>query len=416
MEKSGLIIIATALALSAGTAFASEKIKLGVLTTLEGSSMVLGEDTMRGLKTALKKFGAKAGGKEIQLVVQSTNTTAKSALSGAQKLIDDGVDIIIGPFSSEQGVAIRDFSKTKFETTFINGISGAIEATYVKPSENFFRFNTDHAQWSAGLGQYVLGDKGYDKIAIIADNYAFNHAQLLGFVHEYCQAGGKISNRHWSELGETDFGEVIATIGSEVDAIFLGLTGADAIRFMRQYKQSGGTAKFIGSSITIDGVLLNPPEELKEFVIGMPSSGPQADTWGDEDWQAYVKSYKDSFPPSERFVSPSLLATGYYNAASAALMCLEKIDGNLSKGHTKFRQCLGELTLKAPNGPIKLDENRQAIANNFVTEVVEHEDGSLVKKLVRIRENVNQTLGLSKEKYDELGSSSKSGPICQSTN
>ena len=366
------------------------------------------------MKTALKKFEAKAGGKEIELVVQSTDTTAKSALNGAQKLIDEGVDIIIGPFSSEQGIALRDFSKTRFETTFINGISGAIETTYVKPSDNFFRFNTDHAQWSAGLGHYSFSEKGFQNIAIIADNYAFNHAQVFGFVQEYCRAGGSVSDRYWSELGEKNYGEIIAAIKTDVDAIYLGLSGADTLQFLRQYKQSGGTAKFIGSSITVDGVLLNAPDDLKSFIVGMPSSGPQADTWGNDEWQSYVKDYMDSFPPHERFVSPSILATGYYNATTAALSCLDQIDGNLSDAHTKFRQCLATSTLNAPNGSIKLDGNRQAIANNFVTEVVKQEDGSLVKKLVRISENVNQTLGLSKEKYEALGQPSKSGPVCNS--
>ena len=43
----------------------------------------------------------------------------------------------------------------------INGSSGALETTYVNPSPNFFRCNSDGAQWMAGLGEYVLKDKGY---------------------------------------------------------------------------------------------------------------------------------------------------------------------------------------------------------------------------------------------------------------
>lgn len=318
--------------------------------------------------------------------------------------------------SSAQGVAIRDFSKTKVQTTFINGISGAVEATYVNPSENFFRFSTDNVQWSTGLGDYAYSEKEYRNIVIIADDYAFNHAQVYGFVNEFCAAGGSISDRYWLPLGEKNHGDIIAKISNDVDAIYLGFSGADTIRFLHQYKLAGGTAKFIGSSITVDGILLNAPDEIKQSVIGMPSSGPQADTWGDENWQAYVKDYKKSFPPDERFVAPSILATGYYNAATAALTCLDKVDGDLSQGQVKFKQCLSTIELSAPNGTIKLDENRQAIANNFITEVVQQDDGTLVKKLVRIRENVNQTLGLSKEAYDAMGLPNKLGPTCQASN
>ena len=38
-------------------------------------------------------------------------------------------------------VVVRDLNSTN--GTFINGISGAQETTYVDPSDNFFRFNLD---------------------------------------------------------------------------------------------------------------------------------------------------------------------------------------------------------------------------------------------------------------------------------
>ncbi len=413
MYKNLLTSIAVLVLTNVGTANATDTIKIGVLATLEGSYTVLGEDALRGLETALKKAGGKAGGKKIELIVQSTNTTPESAVKAAQKLIDEEADIVIGPISSEQGIAIRDFSKANAQTTFINGISGAIQATYVTPSENFFRFNTDNSQWSVGLGDYVYNQKKHDQVAIVANDYAFNHAQVFGFINEYCAAGGEVLNRHWLLLGEKDYSKTIANIDDDADAIYLGLSGSDAIQFVRQYNDVGGKAEFIGSSITVDGALLNAPKEIAEIIVGMPSSGPQADTWGDENWQVYLKDYKSAFPPDERFVAPSILATGYYNATSAALTCLEEVSGDLSNSQSKFRQCLSNIELSGPNGIIKLDENRQAIANNFVTEVVQRDDGSLVKKLVRIRENVNQTLGLTKEAFDAIGLPSRNEPKCQ---
>lgn len=394
-------------------AAAEEPIKIGVLATLKGTYTVLGEDTVRGAKTALKQHGKNIAGKSVELVIEPVDTTPQSAIAAANKLLAKGVDIIVGPLSSEQGKAIRDFSKTKLQATFLNGISGAVETTYVNPSENFFRFNTDNAQWSAGLGDYVFNQKNYKKIAVVADDYAFNYAQLFGFESEYCATGGEVSKRHWVALGTQDYKDAIANIEPDVEAIYLGLSGSDAIRFAKQYKVSGGTAKFIGSSITIDGALLNAPKEVKNLFVGMASSGPQADTWGDKKWQDYVKAYKDFFSPEQRFLGPSILATGYYNATSAALMCLQKIDGDLSSGHGKFRQCLSNIVLDAPNGPVKLDENRQAIANNYISEIVEQADGSLVKKLVGIRENVNQTHGLSKKAFEALGLPGRGQNVCE---
>ena len=413
MQKQLLAIASTFAMFSAHQVKAQEPIKIGVLATLKGAYTVLGEDTVRGVKAALERHGENIDGKPIELVIEPVDTTPQSAIAATSKLLEKKVHIIIGPLSSEQGKAIKDFSKTKVQATFLNGISGAVETTYVNPSQNFFRFNTDNAQWSAGLGDYVFNQKAYKKIAIVADDYAFNYAQLFGFETEYCSVGGEVSDRHWVTLGNRDYQETISNIDQGADAIYLGLSGTDAIRFAKQYKASGGTAKFIGSSITADGALLSTQEDVKNLFVGMPSSGPQADTWGDSKWQDYVKSYKNSFPPEQRFVGPSILATGYYNATSAALLCLQKVDGDLSSGHGKFRQCLSNLVLDAPNGPVKLDKNRQAIANNYVSEIIEQADGTLAKKLVGIRENVNQTLGLSKEAFDALGLPARDQEVCK---
>ena len=412
MQKQLLAIASTFAIFLSNQVHAQETIKIGVLATLKGAYTVLGEDTVRGVKAALGRHGENIAGKPIKLVIEPVDTTPESALAATSRLIENKVHIIIGPLSSDQGKALKDYSKTKVQATFLNGISGSVETTYVNPSQNFFRFNTDNAQWSAGLGDYVFNQKAYKRVAIVADDYAFNYAQLFGFETEYCSAGGEVSDRHWVALGKKDYQDTISSIDKDADAIYLGLSGTDAIRFAKQYKASGGTAKFIGSSITADGALLDASENEKSMFVGMPFSGPQADTWGDSKWQDYVKSYKNSFPPEQRFFGPSILATGYYNATSAALICLQKVDGDLSNGHGKFRQCLSNIVLDAPNGPVQLDENRQAIANNYVSEIVKQADGSLAKKLVGIRENVNQTFGLSKEAFDALGLPARDQNVC----
>ncbi len=62
-----------------------------------------------------------------------------------------------------------------------------------------------------------------------------------------------------------------------------------------------------------------------------------------------------------------------------------------------------------------LDENRQAIATNFVIEVVEQEDGSLGTELVHMVENVNQTLGLDPKAFASLGLPGRDTPECKSS-
>lgn len=393
---------------------AAEPIKVGVLATLEGTYTVLGEDGVRGFQVAMKKFGGEAGGRKIEVTIAATDASPDSAVRAARKVVEqDKVDIVIGPLSGSEGIALRDYSKTQPQVTFVNGISGAQETTYVTPSENFFRFNMDGAQWSAGLGEYIFKEKGYKSIATIGEDYSFIYTQVFGLVTEYCSAGGKVTERFWVPLGTKDFGSIIAALPDDVDAIYLGLGGGDAVNFLNQYQQAGGDAKLIGGTIMVDGTVLNAKGKAKEALIGVPSSGPQADTWDDPKWQAYVKAYQDAFPPEKRFPSPSLLATGYYNAATAVFTVLNNIKGDLSDGQKKFRAGLASLELDAPNGKIVLDENRQAIGTNFVSEVVQLPDGNLVTKLVKIKQGVNQTLGIAPAEFAKIGLPSRDAPECK---
>ena len=407
---SALAMVAAASAAQAD----DHKMRIGVMATLEGTYTVLGEDGVRGIKTALAAFGGKAGGKEIELVIQPTDASPDSAVRAARKLVEqDGLDVIIGPLSGSEGIAIRDYSKTQPQATFINGSSGAQETTYVNPSENFFRFNSDGAQWSWGLGKYVHDVKGYETVATIGEDYSFIYTQVFGFAIDFCQAGGEITERFWVPLGTKDFGSIIAALPDDVDAIYLGLGGGDAVNFLNQYQQAGGDANLIGGTIMVDGTVLNSKGDAKKALIGTPSSGPQADTWDDPRFTEYVKLYQDTFPPEERFPAPSLLSTLYYKATAATLTCLNETGGDLSDGHAKFRQCLTNLELDSPVGKVTLDENRQAISATFISEVVENADGNLVNKFISMDPAVPQNLGMDAAKFAAIGAPSRENPTCK---
>jgi ABC-type branched-subunit amino acid transport system substrate-binding protein len=236
---------------------------------------------------------------------------------------------------------------------------------------------------------------------------------VFGLVMEFCGLGGEITERFWVPLGTKDFASVIAALPDDVDAIYLGLGGGDAVNFLNQYQQAGGEAALIGGSIMVDQTVLSSKGNAKDALIGTVAASGQGDTWEAESWQTFVKDYQDAFAPEERFPSPSLLATNYYGATLATLTALDAVGGDLSGGHDQFREVLAGLELDAPNGKITLDENRQAIGTNFVTEVIEDGDGNLVSKVVQVIENVNQTLGKDPALFQSIGAPARDVPECK---
>jgi hypothetical protein len=77
------------------------------------------------------------------------------------------------------------------------------------------------------------------------------------------------------------------------------------------------------------------------------------------------------------------------------------------------RDALAHLTIDAPNGKISLDENRQAIGQNFVTEVVDDGQGGLVSKVVKVVPEVHQTLGYPRDVFLKIGPPSRTNPECK---
>ena len=397
-----------------GAAAAQDTIKVGILVALEGAFAAGGADGVRNVELALKQVGGKAGGKKIETVVAATDTTPATTTRMARKLIEqDKVDIILGPLSGSEGIAMRDYSKTIPDKTVINGISGALETTWVNPSPNFFRFNLDGAQWGTGLGAYIVNKKGWKRVATVSADYSFGYTNFLGFAVDFCKAGGEIVERLWVPLGSGDFGGVIAKLPDNVDAIYLGVGGTDAINFLNQYQQAGGKANLVGGTIMADQTVLSSKGKAKDALVGTPTSGPFAADNPAPEWTSYVKAYQDAFPADQRFPSPSLFGIGYHVATLAMIAALNEVNGDLSGNQEKFRAALSKLKLQTPLGIVTLNENRQATGSVFINEVTANADGTLSNKMVGRADNVTQTLGMTPEAFRAMGLPSRETPDCK---
>jgi branched-chain amino acid transport system substrate-binding protein len=413
MKKAMIASVsAMALLLPAG-AMAQEPVKFGILVALEGAFAAGGADGVRNVELAIEQAGGTAGGRPIEIVVAPTDTTPDTTIRQARKLIEqDGVDIIIGPLSGSEGIAMRDYAKTIPNKTVINGISGALETTWVDPAENFFRFNLDGAQWGSGLGSYVVNEKGWNRVATVSADYSFGYTNFLGFAVDFCRAGGEIVERFWVPLGSADFGGVIASLPEDVDAIYLGMGGTDAINFLNQFEQAGAETNLIGGTIMADQTVLTSRGRAKDALIGTPTSGPLATDNPDPAWQEYVAAYQAAFPEAERFPTPSLFGVGYYIATLAAIDALNEIDGDLSDNHAKFRVALADDPLATPLGPVSLNENRQASGSVFINEVVDDGAGGLKIEFKARVDDVNQTLGMTSDEFRAMGLPSRDTPDC----
>lgn len=410
-----VLAAASAAVLSAGMGSAQaqsdDPIKLGALATLEGVFAAPGQDAMRGVEMAIAEFGGEVAGREIVLIKASSDGSPDSALDAARRLVEnEEVDIMVGPLSGSEGIAVKNYSKDHPEVTFLNGSSAAQQTTLQNPSENFYRFSTDGVQWQAGLGTYVYEEKGYRSVAVVAEDYSFPYALIMGFMTEFCALGGTVPEKAFVPLGTNDYSSVIVSLPQDVDAIYVALGGSDALNFLEQYQQMGGQKPMVAGSITVDQTVLAAKGRQRDYLIGTPTVGPVADNWDNPAWNEFKATYQEMFP--DGLPSPGLFAHAYYVNTMAALTALEQVGGDLSDGHKAYREALDNLVLETPTGTVRLDENRQAIADMFLTEVAQHEDGRLYNRVIKVIEDVNQTLGFPPEEFLANGFAARDVPSC----
>lgn len=411
LTPAGLVLGLTLL-LAGAPAAAQNTIRIGALATLEGPFVQLGHEGMRGVELAVEEFKSTAGGRRIELIKESSNAKPDVAVAKTRKLIEqDRVDIVIGPLSGSEGLAVKEYAKSVPAKTFVNGTSGAQDTTLRDPASNFFRFSADGTQWQAGLGSYVYDVKKYRNVAVVADDYSYPYSQVMGFQLEFCSRGGRIAQKNWVPIGTKDYSSVIARLPNDVDAVYVLMGGADAVNFLTQYYQAGGRAPLIGGTSTMDQTVLSAKGPFRNQIVGMVSASGVATDNPDPNWQDFVKRYKARFP--DGLAAPSLFAHGYYVNTKATLLALDQVKGDLSDGQKKFQAALAKLKFDSPTGPLSLDENRQAVADIYVTEVAQRADGEFQQKIVKVVKGVTQTMGMPRDAFVALGSPTRDNPACK---
>src|SRR5258708_14133546 len=94
---------------------------------------------------------------------------------------------MVGPLSGNEGLAVRDYARSKPDKTFLNGCAATQDITLRNPSPNFFSFSTHGVQWMAGLGTHIYENLGYSRIVTLGEDYSYPHGQAAGRSVEFSQ-------------------------------------------------------------------------------------------------------------------------------------------------------------------------------------------------------------------------------------
>jgi branched-chain amino acid transport system substrate-binding protein len=366
---------------------------------LTGAKVVNKNDPLKGMK------GGTIGGHPIKLVgTGCANDTADSALSETRRLMEKlKADIMIGPLSGDEGVAVAKYAKAHPTKTFVNGTSGALDTTMIVRAPNFFRWNADGAQWNAGTGWVAYNVLGWRKANVIEDNYSFGWTSAAGFIAEFCALGGQVTKRVLPDLGTTDYAPKIAELDppNQTDGYFWAVGGTGTLTALKAFEQKFGQ---INAKQHMGNLFWDTAGTFSD--LGLRIAGAYAGTGGTvadipsptfSKFLALTGKTWNALPPLKgkaTLTGPgNVFFVNYYNNARGLIYGLKQVKGDISGGQKALQKALAKISVVGPNGyRLKLDNNRQAIADTYVAQLIDN-NGALAVKTVYKVTGVAQTFG-----------------------
>ena len=258
--KSAIIPLTAAIGLAfAGAAHAQEVVKIAHVGPLSGPNAHMGKDNENGARMAVDELNAKGftiGGKKVkfELMGEDDASDPKQATAVATKLVDQKVAAVIGHLNS--GTTIPA-SKIYSDAGIPQVSPSATNPKYTQQGfKTTFRVVANDAQLGAALGKYAVQKLGTKQIAVIDDRTAYGQGVAEEFAKGAKAAGGTIVGTQFTNDKATDFNAILTSLkGKKPDVVFFG--GMDAVGgpMLRQMKQLGIGAKFMGGDGICTGSL-----------------------------------------------------------------------------------------------------------------------------------------------------------------
>lgn len=374
---AGLVAVATTVAACGGSAVREAEgggdegpVKLGVLVPLSGVYAPLGEDMNQGFDLYLDEHDGKLGGREVELVTVDEGEGPQTAVPAAEKLIrQDRVAAVTGVVSSAVALGVTDlFNESKVPLVISN--AGADDLTGEASSDYVWRTSFANSEPNAAFGPYVADQVGDGGVYVIAADYAAGKEAMGGFKETFEAAGGKVAGEQYTPFGETqDFQPYLNAIQrSGAEAVYCFYAGAEAVAFVKQYKQFGLADElplYSAGFLTEGGAL----DAQGDAALGINTSLHYAPDLDNPTNERFSATYQDRFDEE-----PTTYAVASYDAAAVLDQALGSIDGAVTG--EAIAAALGEAgEVDSPRGTWRFSETHNPIQTYYLREVRKQGDG-----------------------------------------
>jgi branched-chain amino acid transport system substrate-binding protein len=350
MKRSVMMLALAGVTITGSTvALADAVVKIGFAGPLTGPIAHVGKDEQYGAQLALDDANAKGvslGGQKVrfELMAEDDQADPRAATTVAQRLADAGVKGVVGHVTSGAAIpASRIYEQAGIPAITPSSTSPALTRQRYKTT---YRVIANDLQQGAAMAKFATGVLKAKRIAVIDDRTAYGQGLADAVVDSLKRLGVTPVGREFTTDKSTDFAAILTKLkGARPDAIFYGGMDAQGAPVLKQMKQLGITAKYLGGDgactaemIKIAGPAMSPDVYCTQAGIPM-------------DKMPGGKDFNERF--KKRFGVPVQLYAPYsYDAASALVEAMKLAN---SAEPANYLPQLQKVAFKGVTGNIAFD-------------------------------------------------------------
>lgn len=351
-------------------AIAEGVIKIGVFEPVTGENGGGGFQELLGMRyaqTLTPEVELNGETYKVELVEVDNQSDKTAAVSAAQKLMAEGVAVVLGSYGSGVSIAAGEI--------FADAGVPAIGASCTNPQVtlgNDFYFRVCFLDPFQGtvMANFAF-QEGAKKAAVITqlgDDYSSGLGNF--FLKAFKELGGEIVSEEQFQTNQTDFKAILTNVkAAEPDVIFAPSSIATAPLLIKQARELGVTARIMAGDTWENVTIIDNAGADAEGVV-LSTFFDEADEAASE-FVSGFKAYLNANPESkeknggEGVAAVSALGFDTYNTAIAAIKAAGSADP------AAIRDALVSLETSGVTGAISFDENGDAKKDMAYIKVVE---------------------------------------------
>lgn len=336
--------------------------KIGVMGALSGANASIVLPSVDGAELAVKQWDN--ADCEVELVKFDTEGDPAKATPVATQIAGDDtfIGVMGGAFSGETRATKSIYNDAG--VTMVSQSATATDLTQEDQVEVFHRIVPYDDYQGAAIAKYLTDEVGASKVFVVDNSEAYGEP-LADRVEE--TLGDAMIQRDKTEVGQTDFAPTISKMESaEPDAVFYGGYIAEAAPLLKQMRDAGIDAPFVGGDGLYGADFGNAVGAAGEGAVVMCPCAPIAED------STFATDYEAEFGGA-----PGAYAAEGFDAMSVFLAALD--DG--ARTREEVETFVDGYTGEGLSKEIAFDENGDVPAENVSYWAYKNEGGTLVPEV-----------------------------------